>query len=105
MNVSIAVVWQELQVVSKTKHSKTKPEHEAPKTRKRSTQISKTRHPRLENEAPKSRNHCRLKNYNIKSCMTQAEPGGGNALSAPPKVHKSIPRFYFKPANCLTERF
>ena len=47
-------------------------ENEAPKTRKRSTQ------PWLENEAPKSRNHCRLKNYNFKSCMTQAKPGGGN---------------------------
>ena len=31
-------------------------ENEAPKTRKRSTQISKTKHPKLENEAPKSRN-------------------------------------------------
>ena len=36
-----------------------------------------TKHPDLENEAPKTRNHCRLKNYNFKSCMTQAEPGGG----------------------------
>ena len=34
-------------VVSKTKHSKTK-------TKARSTQISKTKHPKLENEAPKS---------------------------------------------------
>ena len=32
-------------VVSKTKHSKTK-------TKARSTQISKTKHPKLENEAP-----------------------------------------------------
>ena len=30
-------------------------ENEAPKTRKRSTQISKTKHPKLENEAPKTR--------------------------------------------------
>ena len=35
-------------VVSKTKHSKTK-------TEARSTQISKTKHPNLENEAPKTR--------------------------------------------------
>ena len=35
-------------VVSKTKHSKTK-------TEARSTQISKTKHPKLENEAPKTR--------------------------------------------------
>ena len=31
-----------------------------------------TKHPNLENEAPKTRNHCRLKNYNFKSCMTLA---------------------------------
>ena len=35
------------------------------KTEARSTQNSKTRHPNLENEAPKTRNHCRLKNYNL----------------------------------------
>ena len=33
------------------KHSKL--ENEAPKTRKRSTQVSKTKHPGIENEAPK----------------------------------------------------
>ena len=49
-------LWKRL--VSKTKHSKTK-------TEARSTQNSKTRHPNLENEAPKTRNHCRLKNYNL----------------------------------------
>ena len=44
------------------------PKHEAPKSRKRSTQNSKTKHPgieneapKLENETPKSRNYCRLK--------------------------------------------
>ena len=37
----------------KTKHPNL--ENEAPKSRKRSTQISKTKHPKLENEAPKSR--------------------------------------------------
>ena len=67
-------------VVSKTKHSKTK-------TEARSTQISKTKHPRsktkhpktrkrrplnLENEAPKTRNHRRFNNYNFTSCMTQS---------------------------------
>ena len=41
-------MWPKLKVVSKTKHSKTK-------TEVRSTQISKTKHPKLENEAPKSR--------------------------------------------------
>ena len=74
------------QVVSKTKHSKTKNEA-------RSTQISKTKHPRLENEAPKSRNHRRLKNYNFKSCMTQDEPGGGNTCirtSKGPQIHSKF---------------
>ena len=40
-------------VVSKTKHSKTK-------TEARSTQNSKTKHPKLENEAPKSRKRSTL---------------------------------------------
>ena len=26
-------------------------------------------------------------------------------VSAPPKVHKSIPTFHFRPVNCLTECF
>ena len=42
-----------------TKHPKL--ENEAPKTRKRSTQISKTKHPKLENEAPKTRKRRPLK--------------------------------------------
>ena len=33
---------------------KRRPKHEAPKSRKRSTQNSKTKHPNLENEAPKN---------------------------------------------------
>ena len=40
-------------------------ENEAPKSRKRSTQDSKTKHPNLENEALKSRNDCTLKDYNF----------------------------------------
>ena len=68
-------------------------ENEAPKARKQSTQISETKHPRLENEAPKSQNHCRLKNYNFKSCMTQDEPGGGNPCvrtSKGPQMHSKF---------------
>ena len=38
--------------ISKRKHPKL--ENEAPKFRKRSTQNSKTKHPELENEAPKT---------------------------------------------------
>ena len=94
-------MWYHIAVVSKTKYSKTK-------TEARSTQISKTKHPNLENEAlktrkrrplnleneapktrkrrpqnleneaPKTRNHCRFNNCNFTSCMTQSESGGGS---------------------------
>ena len=97
-------------VVSKTKHSKTKTEarstqisktkhpkleNEAPKSRKRSTQILKTKHPKLENGAPKTRKHCTVKDNNFKSCMTQAKPGGGNGCvrtsKGPPiQIRKSL---------------
>ena len=78
-------------VVSKTKHSKMKAEEQR-------TKISKTKHPKLKNKASKSRNHCRLKDYNFKSCMPQAKPGGGNGcvkalqwqrIVVPSSVHKS----------------
>ena len=70
-----------------TKHPKLK--NEAPKSRKRSTQNSKRKHlnleneapienKALENEAPKTQNHCRLSNYNFTSSMTQSESGGGS---------------------------
>ena len=74
-------IWYSRQVSFENEDRSTKHpnlENEAPKTRKRSTQDSKTKHPKLENEAPKSRNHCMLKDNNFKSCMTQAKPGGGN---------------------------
>ena len=63
-----------VEVVSKTKHSKTK-------------------HPKLENETPKSGNYCRLKDYNVKSCMTQAKPGGGSGCvrtSKGPPIHRTV---------------
>ena len=72
--------------------------HLKTKTKARSTQDSKTKHPKLKNEAPKSRNHCRLKDYNFKSCMMQAKPGGGNGcvkaskwprIVVPSSVHES----------------
>ena len=48
-------------------------ENEAPKTRKRSTQISKTKHPKLENEAPKSRKRStqKLENEDPKNSKTK----------------------------------
>ena len=72
--------------------------HLKTKTKARSTQISKTKHLGLENEAPKSRNHCRLKDYNFKSCVMQAKPVGGNGcvkaskwprIVVPSSVHES----------------
>ena len=74
-----------------TKHLKTK-------TEVRSTQISKTKHQKLETTVGwRTRTLClaRRKPYQVEAT---------NA-SAPPKVHKSIPRFYVKPANRWTERF
>ena len=68
-------------------------ENEAPKSGKRSSQNSKTKHPNLVNEAPKTRNHWGLKNYNFKSCMTQAEPGGGNGCVRTfkgPQIHPKV---------------
>ena len=79
------------------------------KTEARSTQISKTKHLNvenespienealeneapIENEAPKTRNHCRLNNYNFMSGMTQSESGGGSGCVTPPKVDKIHPK-------------
>ena len=76
-------------VVSKTKHSKTKTEarstqisktkhpnleNEAPKTRKRSTQISKTKHLTIENEAPKTRRRCTLNSKHVCPLTTRDSP-------------------------------
>ena len=72
-------------VVSKTKHSKTKTEalstqisktkhpnleNEAPKTRKRSTQISKTKHLKIENEAPKTRSSLKAMHPKLETCLS-----------------------------------
>ena len=86
--------------ISKAKHPDL--ENETPRTRKRSTQNSKTKQPKLESEAPKSRNHCWLKDYNFKSCMTQAKPGGGNGsvrTSKSPPIHSTEHYFNFSPAE------
>ena len=48
VSLRLECLWYSGRVVSKTKHSKTN-------TEARSTQISKTKHPKLENGAPKSR--------------------------------------------------
>ena len=76
--------------ISKMKHPKL--ENGAPNTRKRITQDSRTKHLKLENEAPISRNYCMLKDNNFKSCMTQAKAGGGNGCvhtSKGPPIHST----------------
>ena len=78
-------------VVLKTKHSKTK-------TEACRTQISKKKHPKLETTVG-----WRTTTLSLAWCKpNQVE---ATDVSAPPEVHKSIPRFYFKPANWLTEHF
>ena len=50
------------------------------KTEAPSTQNLKTKHPNLENEAPKTQDHCRLNNYNFMSRTMQSEWGGGSGF-------------------------
>ena len=57
----------------KTKHPKLK--NEAPFLENEDPKISKTKYSNLENEAPKTWNHC---NVGCTSCMTQSESGGGS---------------------------
>ena len=96
---------EQIRVVSKTKHSKTKTEARSTQNSKTKHPISKTKHPKLENEAPylenedpkisktkhsklenedpqisktKTRNHCRFNKGNFTSYTTQSESGGGS---------------------------
>ena len=62
-------MWPKWKVVSKTKHSKTK-------TEVRSTQISKRKHPKLENAAPKSRKRSTYRKRSTRKRSTQSESGG-----------------------------
>ena len=102
--------------VNKTKIPATKGgsfENEALENEDRST-----KHPNLENEAPienealekealKSRNHCRLNDYNFTSSMTQSESGGGSGCVRTSKGRQNPSQGVIKakPANCLTDRF
>ena len=58
--------------ISKMKHPNL--ENKAPETRKRSTQISKTKHPKLENGAPKSRKRStqksKTKHPKLETCLS-----------------------------------
>ena len=80
--------------ISITKHPKI--ESEAPKNRKRSTQNSKTEHQNLENEAPKTRKRgsTQLSKPLTTLSLAWRKPNQVEAteVSAPPKVHQSIPQ-------------
>ena len=49
-------------------------ENEAPKARKRSTQDSKTEHPKIENEAPKTRKRSTLNSKPVCPLKTRGSP-------------------------------
>ena len=72
-------------------------ENEARENKDRSTKHPNVENetPKFRNEAPKTRNHCTLKNYNFKSCMTQAEPGGGNGCVRTSKGLQIHPKVLF----------
>ena len=71
------------------------------KTEARSTQNSKTKHLNLENEAPieneapKTRNHCRLNNYNFTSSMGEAPREKNNVLSPSWEPYQTVSAVYF----------
>ena len=77
-----------------TKHPKL--ENEALKTRKR-------RPLNLENEAPKTRNLCRFNKRNFTSYMTQSESGGGSGCVRTSKGPQNPSQGFI--TNCFTERF
>ena len=83
-------------------------ENEALKNEDRST-----KHPDLENEVPKAR---KKKHPNLETTVGWRTTSLSLAWRktnqvevthayTPPKVHKTIPSFYFKAMNCLTEHF
>ena len=85
-------------------------ENEAPKTRKRrpldrkrSTLSPKQRPRNLENEAPKTRNHCRFNKGNFTAYMTQSESGGGSGCVRTSKGPQNPSQGFI--TNCFTERF
>ena len=71
------------------------------KTEARSTQNSKTKHLNLENEAPieneapKTRNHCRLNNCNFTSSMGEAPREKNNVLSPSWEPYQTVSAVYF----------
>ena len=77
-------ITMKLEVVSKRKHSTTRTENEAPKSRKRSTQNSKMEHERLETTV-------RWRTTTLSLAWRKPNQVEAMDASTPPKVHQSIP--------------
>ena len=105
------------EVVSKTKHSKTKTEarstqnsktkypnleNEAPKARKRSTQNSKTKHPNLENEAPKTRKRS-TQNSKTKHPISKTKTPKSREKKHPKLENKALKTRKRRPLNLENE--
>ena len=107
-------------VVLKMKHLKTKTEawstqnsktnhpnleNEGPKTRKQSTLSRKRRPQNLKNEAPKIRNHCRFNKCNFTSYMTQSESGGGSGCVRTSKGPQNLFQGFIKACQRFNSTF
>ena len=70
--------------------------NEAPSIENEAPTTGKQRPLNLENEAPKTRNHCRSNNYNFTSCITQSESGGGSGCVRTSKGHWKVHKIHPK---------
>ena len=59
----------------------------------------------IANEAPKTRNHCRLNNYNFTSSMTQFEPGGGSGCVRASKGRQNPSQGFIKACQLFNWTF
>ena len=73
--------------------------------RKRSTRKRRPKHLNLENEATKTRNHCRLNNYNFTSRMTQSESGGGSGCVRTSKGRQNPSQGFIKACKLFNWTF
>ena len=87
--------------ISKTKHPISKTKH--PNSKAKTPQTRKRRPLNLENEAPKTRKHCRFNKCNFTSYMTQSESGGGSGCFRTSKGPQNPSQGFI--TNCFTERF
>ena len=77
-------------------------ENEDPKISKNEEPETRKRRPlNLENEAPKTGNHCRFNKCNFMSYMTQSESGGGSGCVGTSKGPQNPSQGFI--TNCFTE--